>query len=338
MNFIRWKFLRLLEATKNRCVLIDALHASPESHKREFYTDEIAEQVAEETGCHCIIAERPREEMDLNQFPREKSWPAHKQYRDTIHYLLDKENLLNSDGRVKFPFLHLSLHGMMNDHSKDVELGTNFGNSCSRDILDWTFGRFQNWADSFPVDNPKPVIMANDENEALYGHPVIAVHRQKYGHNYNAIQVELAHWIRENHRDSLVELLKRMVREFSQVRLFVYGTLMRGERNHHMLGESPFLGEHRTANGFALRDLGGFPAMVRDGGGYVAGEVYLVDPETIRDIDALEGHPDWYERSSIRADDGSSVQAYLLTAKQVQGRRLIVSGDWRKRTEKIFGV
>jgi gamma-glutamylaminecyclotransferase len=121
-------------------------------------------------------------------------------------------------------------------------------------------------------------------------------------------------------------------------RVFVYGTLMRREHNHRLLAGSAFLGEARTEEGFTLHDLGGCPGMTRDGSGRVSGEVYEVTPGVLHALDELEGYPDWYRRTIIQLEVGSHVEAYLMTADQVQGARLIPSGDWRKRTEKIFGV
>jgi gamma-glutamylaminecyclotransferase len=117
--------------------------------------------------------------------------------------------------------------------------------------------------------------------------------------------------------------------------VFVYGTLMLGERNHKLLAGSASLGKAFTEEGFTLHDLGDCPGMARGGLSRVSGEVYEVTPETLSVLDELEGHPDWYERTSIRLDDGRHVEAYLMTADQMQGAELISSGDWRKRTENL---
>ena len=71
--------------------------------------------------------------------------------------------------------------------------------------------------------------------------------------------------------------------------------------------------------------------MIKGGSGRVFGEVYEVSPEVLGTLDELEGHPDWYERAFIRLEDGKRVEAYLLTADQVLGARVISTGDWRKR-------
>lgn len=111
-------------------------------------------------------------------------------------------------------------------------------------------------------------------------------------------------------------------------RLFVYGTLMSGQPNHGRLGNARLLGRTRTAPGFELYDLGFFPGAVRRGRRRVVGELYEVDPATLRAIDALESHPHFYRRTRIRLDDGSVAETYLLSDDRVLGREMIASGSW----------
>ena len=72
--------------------------------------------------------------------------------------------------------------------------------------------------------------------------------------------------------------------------VFVYGTLRRGQCNHHWMGHSPCWGEASTEPAFAVHELGGYPGMVRDGltGEPVRGELYLVDSATLQGLDELE--------------------------------------------------
>jgi gamma-glutamylcyclotransferase (GGCT)/AIG2-like uncharacterized protein YtfP len=74
-------------------------------------------------------------------------------------------------------------------------------------------------------------------------------------------------------------------------RVFVYGTLKRGGRNHQYLAGQQFLGEAHTAPGYTLYSLGEFPGMVRatGAGQHVTGEVWAVDDACLRELDALEG-------------------------------------------------
>jgi len=113
--------------------------------------------------------------------------------------------------------------------------------------------------------------------------------------------------------------------------IFVYGTLLRGERNHSKLSGARFLGEVATSAGFELRDLESFPGMVK-GTGSVQGELYVVSQEVLPVLDALEGHPDRFWRTTIKLVDGRVVQAYLLTDSLSRGRPVIENGDWRARS------
>ncbi len=108
--------------------------------------------------------------------------------------------------------------------------------------------------------------------------------------------------------------------------VFVYGTLKRACSNHHYLSDQKFVGEARTAPGFCLYALGGFPGMVakpddRDG---VVGEIWLVDADALVRLDGLEGLQEGLYRREIvpllapYADRG--IESYIY-ARSIKGRR-----------------
>ena len=72
-------------------------------------------------------------------------------------------------------------------------------------------------------------------------------------------------------------------------RVFVYGTLKRGFRNHHFLEKSRLMGEAHTVAAYRMLD-GRFPVL-RDSGPDrmpVGGEVYEIDAPTLIALDDLE--------------------------------------------------
>lgn len=117
-------------------------------------------------------------------------------------------------------------------------------------------------------------------------------------------------------------------------RVFVYGTLLAGEPNHRLLVGARLVAAARTKPVFELRDLGGFPGLVRGGAHAVANEVYEVDEPTLAALDRLEGHPRFYRRSRIALDGGATVETYLLAPEQVEGLPVIDSGSWRARSKE----
>jgi gamma-glutamylcyclotransferase (GGCT)/AIG2-like uncharacterized protein YtfP len=74
------------------------------------------------------------------------------------------------------------------------------------------------------------------------------------------------------------------------MRLFVYGTLKRGDCRHHLLAGQQFAGTVRTRPIYRLFNVGEFPAMVRAADGLsVEGELWSVDESRIEALDRAEG-------------------------------------------------
>ncbi|NCB43395.1 MAG: gamma-glutamylcyclotransferase [Clostridia bacterium] len=81
--------------------------------------------------------------------------------------------------------------------------------------------------------------------------------------------------------------------------LFVYGTLKQNCSNNHLLQTAKFLGEGRTQDNYAMY-VQGIPYVLKIEQRYcIHGELYVIDNKTLRRLDALEGHPDWYRREQV---------------------------------------
>ncbi|MBA2875323.1 gamma-glutamylcyclotransferase family protein [Thermaerobacillus caldiproteolyticus] len=123
--------------------------------------------------------------------------------------------------------------------------------------------------------------------------------------------------------------------------VFVYGTLLVGEENHHIV--APYLRKVQPGKvkGW-LYDVGAYPALVVSGDGYeVIGEWLTVTEEGLKRMDEFEdyeegGHHNEYERIWIK-DSEQDIEGYVYVypADQAAHLPLIPSGSWRKdRKEK----
>ncbi len=103
-------------------------------------------------------------------------------------------------------------------------------------------------------------------------------------------------------------------------RIFVYGTLKRGCKNHHWLAGQRFIAEARTQPIYRLYDMGGYPGMIRaDNGVAVEGEIWEVDEGGLARLDVLEDiEGGEYERLLIELE-GERVEGYLFL-RDVSGR------------------
>ena len=109
--------------------------------------------------------------------------------------------------------------------------------------------------------------------------------------------------------------------------VFVYGTLLRGEVNHHLLSGARLLGPHRTAPCFTLFLLGAYPGAVRTGTAALVGEVFRLDPAGLERLDRLEEYPRLYARRPLPSPYGRA-WIYLYRGCLCD-RPVLPCGDWR---------
>lgn len=109
----------------------------------------------------------------------------------------------------------------------------------------------------------------------------------------------------------------------SKTTLFVYGTLKRGQKGHHLVASQEFLGEATTMPLYRLYGLGWHPGMVLDteNGLEIKGELWAVDDETLAKLDEYEGLAEaFYTRGDVAIRDCfEPVQTYFFNQKIVPG-------------------
>ena len=69
--------------------------------------------------------------------------------------------------------------------------------------------------------------------------------------------------------------------------VFVYGTLMSGQRAHHFLEGGTLFGTWRL-HGYAMYNLGRYPGIVKNEGHHVIGEVYEIPNTLLARMDEYE--------------------------------------------------
>jgi gamma-glutamylcyclotransferase (GGCT)/AIG2-like uncharacterized protein YtfP len=102
-------------------------------------------------------------------------------------------------------------------------------------------------------------------------------------------------------------------------RVFVYGTLRRGQSNHALLETSRFIGEAATLSSYWMITTGVFPIVldaVSADFGFpalsVAGEIYHVDDAALKQLDRLEREGVAYDRKVTDVyEAGHKVKAHI---------------------------
>ncbi|WED26992.1 gamma-glutamylcyclotransferase [Vibrio sp. DW001] len=112
--------------------------------------------------------------------------------------------------------------------------------------------------------------------------------------------------------------------------VFVYGTLRKGESNHHVLSDSEYLGFFETEPNYQLFNYGSYPGVTQ-GNCKVLGEVYSVDDDVLQRLDRLENVPIDYRRDPIDTPYGS---AWIYLYQEVSPLdEAITSGNWLYRNK-----
>lgn len=95
--------------------------------------------------------------------------------------------------------------------------------------------------------------------------------------------------------------------------IFVYGTLMSGQRAHHILEGCTLLGTWLLQD-YAMYNLGNYPGIVEKEGKCVIGEVYTIPKALLIPMDEYEEEGSLYHRRTVTVTKGAErleVQAYI---------------------------
>ena len=117
------------------------------------------------------------------------------------------------------------------------------------------------------------------------------------------------------------------------VRLFVYGLLLQGEREHGLLEGAQLLGEARTAPEHTLVDLNFYPVLLEGGQVEVQGELYSVSLELRFKLDVHHQCPVLFRRIKVTLADGTEAETYAMDEDKVRGKRRLRGGSWKGRFE-----
>lgn len=118
-------------------------------------------------------------------------------------------------------------------------------------------------------------------------------------------------------------------------RVFVYGTLKKGQLRNPVMDNSHFVGNGWIRH-HKLFNLGHYPGVLydydRDDNSIVHGEVYEVNDYMLKRLDQIEGRGYLYERMSVKVEmeDGSVLDSfYYIYLEPREGQKdLIPSGVW----------
>jgi len=211
LNFEQREFIKVYFGSPTIRAHIYTVHAHPPCSDK--FTGEISEGRAEQVNCSCIIATVSRKKCDLNRERSKKNAEGIDEYRSAVLQIQNHINNLNSYGKSIKPYLHLAIHGMIDDYGRDIEIGTLNNKTCSANVKEWLLERIQTLYDCVTIDT------------IFHGNPSIIRHREgdpspgsKYrgfGSNFNTFQIEISRTIREFQRGDLILNLSNIIKDFN---------------------------------------------------------------------------------------------------------------------------
>lgn len=113
----------------------------------------------------------------------------------------------------------------------------------------------------------------------------------------------------------------------SSIAVFVYGTLMQGQRAHHMMAGAEYVGK-ATLQDYAMYHLGRYPGILPCPGECSIGEVYYVNQSKLEKMDIYEEEGDLYRRVTVQLQTKNGImqaQAYVYN-RDVAGCPILRQG------------
>ncbi|SFA77926.1 MULTISPECIES: hypothetical protein [unclassified Bacillus (in: firmicutes)] len=217
IEFIELEYLDYYIGDPTSLCLVDALHAKPP--QSDLFTGEIVERVISNVKCAGIISKVSRTVADLNRKMDGSNDAALQQYRATIKKIFKQYGILDEQShQITKPVLHLSIHGMKDEHygRHAIEVGTFQGQSCSKKMRSW-FQRTIRKKSNEILPNTRIVF-----DEYFDGDESIVYHRmgdgdsyEGYGPHFHTFQIEFSKTLREDYQSEIVELITQIINERS---------------------------------------------------------------------------------------------------------------------------
>lgn len=214
--YIHQSYIKYHKGKGYICAHVDALHATPPSADK--YTDKIVERLINACGCAGIISTVSRLDCDLNRVLTEENQAGITEYRQAICDILDYLHILGSDKHtLRTPYLHLSFHGMKDENYGPfaLEIGTQRGKSCSREVKKWFEGRLKK---AFKDISPEVNIIFDRKfkgNESIVSHRYGDIDGYLgYGPNFNTFQIELSRTLRVKYLNVMVKIFAKIINDF----------------------------------------------------------------------------------------------------------------------------
>lgn len=116
----------------------------------------------------------------------------------------------------------------------------------------------------------------------------------------------------------------------------VYGSLRKGLYNHYLMSHSDFIKTVSVEVPFKMISISDrFPALIpTKENNLVVFELYKIDDKTARNLDILEGYPDFYSKKYIKIEDEDYLVYYLSPLKITNEEEVVKSGDWTEFKHK----
>src|SRR5690348_780487 len=120
--------------------------------------------------------------------------------------------------------------------------------------------------------------------------------------------------------------------------VFVYGTLRKHERNHHLMNGATCIAEQAWTSGTLFDTNMSYPILMEQVSGRVYGELYEITQKQLTKLDALEGYEgkgknNFYDRimKKIHTDqDSYDAFVYVMTDQQSNMlQQQMENGDWK---------
>ena len=121
------------------------------------------------------------------------------------------------------------------------------------------------------------------------------------------------------------------------VKLFVYGTLKKGQCREYLLEGSTFLGDVKTEPKYSLYDGGQYPMLKEGGKTAVKGELWEIPTSLIPTLNRIEGVEfNLYKKTSISIDGFTDVIGYTYQQSTSFYRKC--GNQWPPISEKKYGI